>query len=98
MPFSSIPTQSCAESAGEITTTLILPIAAPLRRTSVKRVALAIDRFQPDTFLLGRVHAETFYQTVIAEAKCLRWRASAAGPRESGKPWRDPSYAALRNL
>jgi len=32
------------------------------RRTSVKRVALAIGRFQPGTFLLGCVHAERFYQ------------------------------------
>jgi hypothetical protein len=34
-------------------------------------MACAIGRFQPGTFLLGRVHAETFYQEVIVDAKGL---------------------------
>src|SRR6266581_9427039 len=51
------------------------------RTTALDRMAFAIGRFHPGTFLLGRVHAETFYQKVILDAKCLRWRAGAS-PRE----------------
>src|SRR5207245_11652348 len=43
------------------------------RTTAVDRMAFAIGRFQPGTFLLGRVHAETFYQKVMVDAKRLRW-------------------------
>src|SRR6266566_6314706 len=48
------------------------------RTTALDRMAFAIGRFQPGTFLLGRVHAETFYQKVILDAMCLRAPASSA--------------------
>ena len=47
------------------------------------RMAFAIVRLQPGTFLLGRVHAETFYQKVTADAKCLRWRGDLLRVPES---------------
>ena len=46
------------------------------RTTATDRMARAIDRFQPGTFLWGYVHGETFYQKLLATAKCLR-RASS---------------------
>ncbi len=57
----------------------------------MKRVALAIGRFQPGTFHLGRVHAETFYQKVMAGQSVSDGGASPASPRESEKALRDPS-------
>src|SRR5439155_25892791 len=53
------------------------------RTTAMDRMAFAIGRFQPGTFLLGRVHAEAFYQKVIMDAKCLRRTRAPASPRES---------------
>jgi hypothetical protein len=35
-------------------------------------MAAAIGRFQPGTFLWGGIHAETFYQEVIVDAKSLK--------------------------
>src|SRR5438034_1962719 len=46
------------------------------RTTAMDRMAFAIGRFDPGTFLLGRVHAEAFYQKLIADAKYLRWKES----------------------
>jgi hypothetical protein len=40
------------------------------RTTAMDRMAFAIVRFEPGTFLWGRVHAETFYQKVTVGAKC----------------------------
>src|SRR5881398_1066397 len=51
------------------------------RTTAMDRMAFAVGRFQPGTFLLGCIHTETFYQKVLADAKCLIWRASQ--PAES---------------
>src|SRR5437899_9212300 len=48
----------------------------PERRTAVKRVALAIGRFQPGSLLFGYVHDSVSYQKVVVEAKYLRWRGS----------------------
>ena len=44
--------------------------------TALDRMACAIGRFQPGTFLWGGVHAETFYQEVIVDAKSLNDEAS----------------------
>src|SRR5213075_1251599 len=46
------------------------------RTTTADRMACAIGRFQPGTFLWGGVHAETFYQEVIVDAKSLNDEAS----------------------
>src|SRR5947208_7962542 len=51
------------------------------RTTAMDRMAFAIGRFQPGTFLMGCIHPETFYQKVLADAKCLIWMASQ--PAES---------------
>ena len=40
--------------------------------TATDRMAAAIGRFQPGTFLWGGVHAGTFYQEVIVDAKSLK--------------------------
>ena len=40
--------------------------------TATDRMAFAIGRFQPSTFLWGGVHAGTFYQEVIVDAKSLK--------------------------
>ena len=40
--------------------------------TATDRMACAIGRFQPGTFLWGGVHAGTFYQEVIVDAKSLK--------------------------
>ena len=40
--------------------------------TATDRMACAIGRFQPRTFLWGDVHAETVYQEVIVDAKSLK--------------------------
>ena len=42
--------------------------------TATDRMACAVGRFQPGTFLWGGVHAETFYQEVIVDAKSLKLR------------------------
>src|SRR5437867_9614165 len=47
------------------------------RTTAMDRIAFAIGRFQPGTFLWGCAHAGTFYQKVVADAKGLRWGAPA---------------------
>src|SRR6266487_745920 len=47
------------------------------RTTALDRMASAIGRFEPGTFLLGCVHTETFYQKVMVDAKCLIWRGRA---------------------
>ena len=39
------------------------------RTTAFDRMASAIGCFQPGTFLWGRVHAEAFYQNLIARRK-----------------------------
>ena len=48
------------------------------RTTAPDRMARAIARFQPGTFLWGHVHAETFYQEVIIEATCVKSRGARA--------------------
>src|SRR5438552_18844868 len=48
-------------------------------------MAFAIGRFQPGTLLLGRVHAETFYQKVMVDAKCLIWRSEFLQARANPK-------------
>jgi len=40
--------------------------------TATDRMACAIGRFQPRTFLWGDVHAETLYQEVMIEATYLK--------------------------
>ena len=40
--------------------------------TATDRMACAIGRFQPHTFLWGGVHAGTLYQEVIVDAKSLK--------------------------
>src|SRR5216110_3930172 len=47
------------------------------RTTAMDRMAFAIGRFQPGTFLLGRVHAEGLYQEVMIEATCANQSARA---------------------
>ena len=42
------------------------------RTTAFDRVACAIGRFQPGTFLWGCAHAEPFYQKLIVDAMFLR--------------------------
>src|SRR5206468_2816465 len=51
--------------------------------TAMDRIAFAIGRFQPDTFLLGCVHAETFYQKTMVHAKGLRLGGRAPASQES---------------
>src|SRR5260370_26652978 len=46
------------------------------RTTTMDRMAFAIGRFKPCTFLWGGAHAGVFYQKVMLDAKCLRWRSS----------------------
>src|SRR2546428_2591814 len=65
------------------------------RTTALDRMAFAIGRFQPGTFLLGRVHAETFYQKVILDAMCLRAPASSAN---SKRRCRGSAHPALNFL
>src|SRR6266567_1528835 len=55
------------------------------RTTALDRMAFAIGRFQPGTLLLGRVHAETFYQKVRMDAKYLRWRGELRRARPNPK-------------
>jgi hypothetical protein len=40
--------------------------------TATDRMASAIGRFQPRTFLWGDIHAETLYQEVMIEATYLK--------------------------
>ncbi len=47
------------------------------------RMAFAIGRFQPGTFLMGCIHPETFYQKIMADAKYLIWRDELLRARES---------------
>ena len=35
------------------------------------RMAFAIGRFQPGTFLMGCIHPETFYQKIMADANVI---------------------------
>src|SRR6266481_2650864 len=42
------------------------------RTTTADRMACAIGRFQPGTFLWGCVHAETLYQEMMIEATHLK--------------------------
>src|SRR6266581_9690727 len=60
------------------------------RTTAMDRIAFAIGRFQPGTFLWGCAHAGTFYQKVVADAKGLRWgellRACATANRHRTRP------------
>ena len=58
------------------------------RTTAMDRMACAIGCFQPGTFLWGRVHAETFYQECLIEAKCLKSRGARAR-------WHEPEEAVV---
>ena len=58
------------------------------RTTATDRMACAIGRFQPGTFLWGDVHAETFYQELSIEATCLKSRGARAG-------WHEPEQAVV---
>src|SRR5437016_9271294 len=66
------------------------------RTTALDRMAFAIGRFQPGTFVLGRVHTETFYQKVMVDAKCLFWRRVCRSPRDPKRHHR--SSASSFNL
>jgi len=54
--------------------------------TATDRMACAIGRFQPRTFLWGDVHAETLYQEVMIEATYLKSEDACADrhKREQG--------------
>src|SRR5712691_13014456 len=55
------------------------------RTTALDRMASAIGRFQPGTFLWGCAHAGTFYQKVMVDAKCLIWRGELLRARWNPK-------------
>jgi len=59
------------------------------RTTAFDRMACAIGRFQPGTFLWGRAHAEGSYQKAMADAKCLPWTRASSKMVEI--PKRSPS-------
>ena len=46
--------------------------------TAFDRIGSAIGRFQPGTFLWGRVHAGTLYEELIKDAKSLKSRGARA--------------------
>jgi hypothetical protein len=50
----------------------------PERTTAMDRIACAIGRFQPGTFLLGGVHAEESYQEAVVGAKSLLRRPASS--------------------
>ena len=41
------------------------------RTTAMDRMAFAIGRLQPGTFLMGCIHPETFYQKIMADANVI---------------------------
>src|SRR5260370_10769720 len=68
------------------------------RTTTMDRMAVAIDRFKPGTFVWGCAHAGTFYQKVMQDAKCLRWRSELLRVRESEEPLQELCPPALKFL
>src|SRR5262249_748865 len=72
------------------------------RTTTMDRMAFAIGRFNPGTFLWGCAHAGTFYQKVMLNAKCLRWRSellrARANPEQASQGLRPPALKFLPTL
>src|SRR5260370_24565976 len=66
------------------------------RTTALDRMAFAIGRFQPGTFLLGRVHTETFYQKVMGDAKYLIWRDELRRARADPKRRRGAAASRVK--
>ena len=48
-------------------------------------MAFAIGRFKPGTFLWGCAHGGTFYQKLMADAKCLRGKGELLRARANPK-------------
>jgi hypothetical protein len=60
----------------------------PSGTTATDRTSCAIGRFQPGTFLLGRVHAEGLYQEVMIEATYANQSARAC--------WHEPEQTLYK--
>src|SRR5947208_10888150 len=71
------------------------------RTTAMDRMAFAIGRFQPGTFLMGCIHPETFYQKIMADAKYLMRRTKScepANPKRHCRGVRPPALGFLPHL